>query len=213
MARHWKVILFFLIFGSVAGLVTLPGLLESLLRLRRADVTQQQARREIVQPPVATPTDAFKHAQFFWISATSPLTLSPDVLELPLSTEPVQRSKQLLTALITQVPAETQRTLPLSTEVLALYLLADGTAILDFSDHLPTELPSGILSEYLAVDSIVRTLAANVPAVRAVKILIRGQEPDTLAGHLDLSLPFPAPSPSSSQAALAESNSLSSTLP
>jgi len=37
----------------------------------------------------------------------------------------------------------------------------------------------------LAVDSIVRTLGANVNVIRQLKILIRGQETDTLAGHLD----------------------------
>jgi hypothetical protein len=38
----------------------------------------------------------------------------------------------------------------------------------------------------LAVDSIARTLEANVPKVQRLKILIHGQEVETLAGHLDL---------------------------
>jgi hypothetical protein len=36
------------------------------------------------------------------------------------------------------------------------------------------------------VDSIVRTLEANVTSLRRLKILIHGQEEDTLAGHVDL---------------------------
>jgi hypothetical protein len=38
----------------------------------------------------------------------------------------------------------------------------------------------------LAVDSIARTLEANVPQVKRLKILIHGLELDTLAGHVDL---------------------------
>jgi hypothetical protein len=40
------------------------------------------------------------------------------------------------------------------------------------------------------VESIVRTLEANVPPVLRLKILIHGQEVDTLAGHLDLTQTF-----------------------
>ncbi len=36
------------------------------------------------------------------------------------------------------------------------------------------------------MNSIVNTLAANVPSIRRLKILIHGQETDTLAGHVDL---------------------------
>jgi hypothetical protein len=42
----------------------------------------------------------------------------------------------------------------------------------------------------MAVDSIARTLEANVPQVRRLKILIHGQEVETLAGHLDLTGAF-----------------------
>ncbi|MBV9888874.1 MAG: hypothetical protein JO119_20210, partial [Acidobacteria bacterium] len=38
--------------------------------------------------------------------------------------------------------------------------------------------------------SITKTLEANVPQVRWLKILIHGQEVDTLAGHLDLTRTF-----------------------
>src|SRR5260370_27586077 len=42
----------------------------------------------------------------------------------------------------------------------------------------------------MAVDSVTNTLAANVPQVRRLKILIHGQEVETLEGHLDLSQAF-----------------------
>jgi hypothetical protein len=78
------------------------------------------------------------------------------------------------------------RTLPPDAVLLAFYLLPNGTAIADFSESLATETPSGIQSEQMAVDSITRTLEANVPQIQRLKILIHGQELETLAGHLDL---------------------------
>lgn len=125
-------------------------------------------------------------------------------IELPLSADPVERSRQLLQALIANPPTPDQRTLPASTTLLGFYILPDGTAVADFSDSLASELPSGILSESMAVNSIVKTLAANVPQLRRLKILIHGQEVDTLAGHVDLTGFFdlnaapPQPTPTAS---------------
>jgi len=82
------------------------------------------------------------------------------------------------------------RTLPPDAVLLAFYLMPDGTAIADFSEALATSIPSGIVSEQLAVNSITRTLEANVPQVQRLKILIHGQEMETLAGHLDLTMAF-----------------------
>jgi hypothetical protein len=47
------------------------------------------------------------------------------------------------------------------------------------------------LSEQIAVDSITHTLAANVSSISRLKILIHGQEAETLAGHVDLTGFFP----------------------
>ena len=100
-------------------------------------------------------------------------------------------------------PDPSQRTLPADTVLLAFYLLRDGTAVADFSDALSSETPAGISSEQLAIDSIARTLHASLPAAQRLRILIQGQEVETLAGHVDLTGAFnlveeapPAPEPS-----------------
>src|SRR5438034_1291056 len=82
------------------------------------------------------------------------------------------------------------RTLPPDAVLLAFYILPDGTAIADFSEALATSIPSGIASEQLAVDSMARTLEASVPEVKRLRILIHGQEVETLAGHVDLTGTF-----------------------
>jgi hypothetical protein len=176
------------------GLITLPSLRRAIQRISGSSRTEEQARREVMQIPISTPTDVKVTAQMYWLSATSPTSLEATSIELPLSADPVERSKQLLLALIANAPVPERRTLPPDATLLAFYIQPDGTAIADFSDALQQETPSGILSEQMAVDSIAQTLGANVNTIRQLKILIHGQEAETLAGHLDLSGLFPVPS-------------------
>jgi hypothetical protein len=178
----------------VFGLITLPSLRQAIQRVSGNQRTEEQARREVMQIPISTPTDVKVKAQMYWLSATSPVSLEAATIDLPLSADPVERAKQLLIALVADAPTPNQRTLPPDAILLAFYLQPDGTGVADFSDALSAETPSGIQSEQLTVDSIVRTLGANVSLIRQLKILIHGQEVETLAGHLDLSGLFPVPS-------------------
>jgi Sporulation and spore germination len=131
----------------------------------------------------------------YWLSAASPNSLEPTAIQLPLSADPVERSRQLLNALITRAPGPEKRTLPAEASLLAFYIQPDGSAIADFSDEISSGMPSGILSEQLAVESIAETLGANVIGIRRLKILVHGQEAEALAGHVDLYGLFPVPSP------------------
>ena len=199
MSRRVKLAIAALVVAVLIGAFYFPKLRQRVLRMSRPARTEEQTRREVTQPPIATPSDVKAKAKIFWASAMAPGTLEPVVLELPLSADPVQRSKQLIITLIADVPSPGQRTLPADVILIEFYTLADGTAVADFSDALATATPSGILSEQMALDSIARTLAANVDSVRRLKVLIHGQEVETLAGHLDLTGFFPlrpeAPAP------------------
>ena len=184
----------------VLGIVALPSLRQAVQRLGGTPRTEEQARREVMQPTISTPTDAKVKAQLYWLSPGPDTSLAATTIELSLSADPVERSKQLLNALIADAPTAESRTLPADAALLAFYLQPDGTAIADFSDELALKTPSGILSEQLTVDSIAQTLGANVNSIQRLKILVHGQEAETLAGHLDLSGVFPvfaAPAPSS----------------
>ncbi len=200
MPRHWKIAIALLVMSVLASVLTFPALLRSVLRLQSAAATEEQARREIVQPPLSTPTDTIERARLFWSSDRQTAVLEATEVDLPLSIEPAQRAKQLIAALMARAPSQAQRTLPAETVLLQFYLLTDGTAIADFSEALASATPSGILSEQMAVDSITRTLEANLSGVHRLKILIRGQETETLAGHLDLTGFFPVSSPQPAEA-------------
>jgi len=197
MPRLWKIGVACLALLAFAAVLTFPSLLRTVLGLRRADRSEEQARHAIT-PPISTPTDTREKAQIFWVSPASPEALEPTTVELPLSADPENRAKQLIAALIEKAPSQTQRTLPPDVTLLQFYLLSDGTAIADFSESLEAETPSGILNEQMAVDSILRTLGANTSNIKRIKFLIRGQEADTLAGHLDLGDFFNITSPNAS---------------
>jgi Sporulation and spore germination len=167
---------------------SLRGVHERIQKLSEAPSSDEQARREVLAPPISTPTDVKDHASIFWAAGED--KLAPVQVELPLSGDSAQRAKQVLEELISSPPTPEQRTLPADASILGFYILPDGTAIADFSDALVTEIPSGISSETMAIDSIARTLEANVPSLHRLKILIHGQEVDTLAGHVDLTAFF-----------------------
>jgi hypothetical protein len=199
VSRGLKTTIAILAVMVVFGLIALTSLRRALERTSSSSRTEEQGRRDVMQVPISTPTDVKVKAQMYWLSAASPTSLEATTIELPLSADPVERSKQLLFALITNAPTLNQRTLPPDVTLLAFYIQPDGTAVADFSDALPAETPSGILSEQLVADSITQTLGANVNVIRQLKILIHGQEAETLAGHLDLSGFFSVPSPSSAE--------------
>jgi spore germination protein GerM len=153
--------------------------------------TAEQARRELLPPAPVSSGEPRVKAKMFWGSRSEDGALVPVTVELPLSSDPVLRAKEILNTLLAGPVDPEARTLPPDAALLAFYILPDGTAVADFSEALGSSIPSGIESEQLAVDSITCTLEANVPQVQRLKILIHGQEVDTLAGHLDLTQTFP----------------------
>jgi hypothetical protein len=188
MNPRWKYwVLGGLALAVIAAAIYFPALRR---RVKRAAKIQQQseeqARRELAASLVTNPGTPRVKVQMFWAANGDDPTLTPVSVELPLSNDPVLRSKQVLNTLLAGPVDSDLRTLPPDAVLLAFYLLPDGTGVADFSEALATSIPSGIESEQLAVDSIARTLEADVPQVRRLKILIHGQEVETLAGHLDL---------------------------
>ncbi len=175
----------------LVGAIYFPILRRRLrLAAKLQQQTAEQARRELTQAVPINPGEPRVKAKLFWASGNGDGLLVDSTVELPLSSDPVLRSKQVLNTLLAGPVDAELRTLPPDAVLLAFYLLPNGTAIADFSEALATATPSGIQSEQLAVDSITRTLEANVPGVQRLKILIHGQEVETLAGHLDLTGSF-----------------------
>jgi hypothetical protein len=182
--------------GGLFGAVIIAALYFPVLKRRVKQTatitsqTEEQARRELTQSMAPAPTDPRVKVRLYWASNSGDGSLSPSTVDLPLSSDPALRAKQVLNTLLAGPVDAEARTLPTDAVLLAFYLLPDGTGVADFSEALATSIPSGIESEQLAVNSITQTLAANVPQVLRLKILIHGQEAETLGGHLDLTGSF-----------------------
>jgi hypothetical protein len=182
--RGVKIALGLLVVAVIIGLISFRGIQRRVKRLAELQTADEKARHEILAAPITTSSDVTQAAKIYW--AAGPDRVAPVEVPLPLSANPVERCRQLLHELTVNPPTPGQRTIPADTTVMGFYILPDGTAIADFSDALSSEMPSGILSEAMAVDSITQTLETNVPTLHRLKILIHGQEVDTLAGNVDL---------------------------
>jgi spore germination protein GerM len=178
-----------LLVAVVIAAIYFPALRGQVNRAAQlTEKTAEQARRELVSPTASG--EPRVKVKMFWGSKSQNGTLAPVTVELPLSNDPVLRAKQVINTLLAGPVDPEARTLPPDAALLEFYILPDGTAVADFSEAMATSIPSGIQSEQAAIDSIARTLEADVPEVMRLKILIHGQEVDTLAGHVDLTLPF-----------------------
>lgn len=76
--------------------------------------------------------------------------------------------------------------LPESTRVLDVFFDGDGEIVLNLSDELRKDHPGGSEAETATLRCLAGTLAANFPVVQRLRILIDGEAPVTLAGHIDL---------------------------
>lgn len=79
-------------------------------------------------------------------------------------------------------------TIPSTTKVNALYI-NDGIAYVDLSSDVITDHPGGSTGELLTIYSIVMTLT-SFPDIDKVQILVDGNSGETLAGHVDISIPL-----------------------
>jgi spore germination protein GerM len=67
--------------------------------------------------------------------------------------------------------------------------IENGICTVDFSGELADNHPGGQTAEELTVYSIVNTLT-QFKTIDAVKILVGGEEVDSIAGHIDISRPL-----------------------
>lgn len=109
---------------------------------------------------------------------------------MAMATDPADRIRQIVLALIEGPKQGAGSALSASAEVRGVFLSSDGTVYLDLSRNATGDFNPGIESETLAIYSVVDSLAANLPEVKRVQFLVQGQEVDTLDGHADLTAPF-----------------------
>ncbi len=82
------------------------------------------------------------------------------------------------------------RTFPPKGHLRQLYLLDDGTAVVDLSQEIVQGILGGVTWELAVIESITRSLRENVPQVKRVFFLVEGKQRRTLAGHVSIEEPF-----------------------
>src|SRR5579863_3201093 len=107
---------------------------------------------------------------------------------IPLPSVRQERAEELLRALLAlYLDKSSPHPLPVGSDIRSVYLVDPGLAVIDVNAAFADAHRSGVLEEELTVASLIQTLAANIPGILKVKILVEGKQRETLAGHVDLS--------------------------
>jgi spore germination protein GerM len=171
-------------FGVLA--VIALGLAFYALHLKRKVARDEKlaAQQQLALAPAGNgpPTPAT-----LYLAADSDGTLRRTQMSVTLPPERSERARAVLQALFGEyLQSSSSHPIGAGADVRDVYLLGDDTAVVDTNSAFANAHPSGVLAEELTVASIVVTLNANDSKIQRVKILVNGQERETLAGHADL---------------------------
>jgi sporulation and spore germination protein len=141
--------------------------------------------------PVAAPVQGPTEQVTLYVASDEPGVLRAQAASIPLPAGRQERAQELLRALLgLYLDKSSSHPLGPGSEVREVYLVDPGLAVIDLNDAFADGHRSGVLIEELTVASLVQTLAANIPGINRVKILVGGKERETLAGHADLSCTY-----------------------
>jgi spore germination protein GerM len=135
-------------------------------------------------PPVAGPSERVT----LYVAHDEDSSLHAESAQIPLPSGRQQRAEELLRALLSlYLDKSSPHVLGSGADIRSVFLVDPGVAVIDLNSAFADTHRSGVLVEELTVTSLIHTISANTPGVLKVKILVDGQERDTLAGHADLS--------------------------
>ncbi len=136
-----------------------------------------------VAPPVAGPPITVA----LFIADDNAAVLHKHEMEIALPPDEGRRAREILRALLAQY-LDRNSTHPLAegADIRDVFIVGGNTAVIDANAAFADGHRSGILIEDLTLASMAQTLAANLPAITRIKLLVDGKERGTLAGHADL---------------------------
>ena len=179
--RHAQITIALLLVGScVLGFYVLN-------EKRKAE---QQQRRVADNRPVTPPVAGSPQRVVLIIAYDDEGVLRRREATVVLPEDPALRGREVLRALLSEyVKKPSPHPLAEGSDVKDVYLFQGNLAVVDTTAAFADAHRSGIYVESLTIVSMVDTLAANVPGITRVKIVVEGKERETLAGHADL-MPF-----------------------
>ena len=164
------------------------GLTVALERIMRPEVRvteQAPAPRDQVDTPQRHITATL------YFASNDAQHLVPVQREVPYGEGAVEQGRQLVLAQIAaDANAPNLRVVPATATLRSFYISERGEAFVDLGPELAAAHPGGSAAEQLTVYAIVNAVAANLPAVTTVQLMVEGKEVDTLAGHVDIRRPL-----------------------
>ena len=176
-----RVLAIFAVLGVVALVLGLYA-----LHLKRKVAREAQTATE-QQLGLAPPGNGPPEPVTLYVASDSDGTLRKTQVSVALPAERSERDRAVLRALFSQyLQSSSPHPIGPKSDVREVYLMGDDMAIVDTTSAFADAHPSGVLAEELTIASLVATLNANDSKIARVKILVNGQERETLAGHADL---------------------------
>jgi hypothetical protein len=174
----------YIAFSAMLIVVSGMGFYAWHMRGRAAATPVASSDTRPVEPPVSGSTEQVT----LFVAYDDIGVLRAQTAQTPLPSVRQQRAEELLKALFAlYLGKSSPHPLRPGSDVRSVYLVDPGLAVIDVNAAFADGHRSGVLSEELTVASLVQTLAANIPGILKVKILVEGKQRDTLAGHADLS--------------------------
>ena len=138
--------------------------------------------------PLAPPVSGPSERVVLFIAHDDDGTLRGESAQIPMPSGRQQRAEELSQALLSiYLDKNSPHHLGAGSEIRSVYLVDPGVAIIDLNSAFANTHRSGVLVEELTGASLIHTISANTQGIVKVKILVDGQERETLAGHADLS--------------------------
>jgi len=157
---------------------------------QRASVHPTAANTQPLAPPASGPTETVT----LYVAYDDSGSLHARAASIPLPGGRQARAEDLLRALLNiYLDKSSPHPLGEGSEIRAVYLVDPGLAVIDVNAAFANLHRSGVLVEELTVTSLIETLSANLQGITRVKILVDGNQRDTLAGHVDLTNDFDVP--------------------
>ena len=183
--------------ASIAVLLVVIAVAAALLTYRsERERVQEPAQGEVVPKLVIEPQPqsgaevTTKSVKLFFFRLS---VKNPGHVELSSSTEEVARQSNPAAMALLLARAAVARSKSLvgpRAGVEQVFLLEDGTAIVDLARPTAGQLRGSVACELALLRSIAKSLTANLKEIESVRFILGGQEAETLAGHVSLSAVF-----------------------
>ncbi|MDI6735508.1 MAG: GerMN domain-containing protein [bacterium] len=146
-----------------------------------------QKEKPFVRIPFISPKEITVKLYF---SSKDGLSFVPEEHRIPKLGDRLQQAKEVINELIKgPISADLFPTIPQQTQLKEVYFYNDITYV-DFSNELIKSHPGGSSGEIQTIFSLVNTLTSNFPEINYVQFLVEGKEIETIAGHIDTTMPF-----------------------